>query len=134
MIKIHIYWSGKMFTDFPFPLANSQSFISSQHKHKEINKDTSFIRQFPTWIYFPPSLAGHIPLHYPVFILLTHHTLIISVTAWWCPSLGSSESRAWDKDLGAGSLFGRWSKDTGVSGEQWDTQGRKTNKGWLLSC
>lgn len=109
MTKIYIYWSRKMFTDFPFPLANSQLFINSQNKYT-----------------FPHAFPGHIPSQYLLLILVIHHNLIISVPAWWCPSLGSSESRAWDKDLGAGVLFGRWSKDIGRS--EWRTVRERRRK------
>ena len=49
-------------------------------------------------------------------------------------SLSSVKSRPWDKDLGTGSWFGRWSQEAGEGlGSERDKGGRKANKGVLIS-
>ena len=72
------------------------------------------------------TLALVSPLH---SLTCSHaHSLLL------CGGIHSSKSRAWNKGLGAGSLFGRWSWEAGVEEwREWATDGQKARKGTLLS-
>lgn len=72
------------------------------------------------------TLALMFPLH---SLTCSHaHSLLL------CGGIHSSKSRAWNKGLGAGSLFGRWSWGAGVEEwREWAGDGQKARKGTLLS-
>lgn len=87
---------GKMFRNSPIPLANSRLSISSQRKYP-------FPQAFPRLYTLTP--FGTHPAHSSQFNYNGN---------CWRPIWCSSKSRAWHKDLGAGGLFGRRSKDRGA--------------------
>lgn len=85
----------------------------------------------------PHRLSSHLMLTTAMGKSLKEFDAITNVKPWLIPGYNSEsilvwvslQSRAYDKDLGTGRLFGRWSQKAGrKEQEEWDGEGREASK------